>query len=285
MNVTKNQHFVPEFYLRSWNVPGREAVFLYDLENESFSTPNPSSTLVRRYYYEHDRQNPDNWLENILNEMEDRVAPILKRINEVLQHCNLKKGQLERELGAILNLDNQRVLKEFAAYQYLRIPGAIEQKAYELAPAGIPVDVLEEKLKPANFVSTGYDYIRDGIFQKLGMLACYTLDYDLLTSDWPCFDFKDSKDAPHLGEELGRSKEVFLMFPLIPKMLLLLFPKVAFPRSETMNKVALSRMTPGQARNTNTLIIQQANRWIIYNKKEDFIFKVARKRKRGRENR
>jgi hypothetical protein len=283
-NITKYQHLVPEFYLTSWQIPGKDSIFLYDLENRSVSTPNPSSALVRRYYYEQDRKTPDNWLEKILAKVEGRTSEVIGAAKQVLQNHQLssQEAMLRKQLNIVLNIENQRTLKEFAAYQYLRIPGAIEQKSYELTPSGIPADVLNEQLKPANFVATGYNYIKDRFFQELGILASYSFDYDFLTSDWPCFDFRDSSDAPLLGEEIGKSDQVFLIFPLLPKMLLLLFPKTAFLGSERHSNVALNRMAVSQVRNANSLIIQKANRWIVYNRREEFVFEVANKRKRDR---
>jgi hypothetical protein len=43
-----------------------------------------------------------------------------------------------------------------------------------------------------------------------------------------------------------------------------------------------SVMTAGNARNQNTLVIQKAERFVVASKAEDFIFKVAAKRKKSR---
>jgi len=148
MDITKRQHIVPVFYLKSWQAAGGNFLHLYDLEHKRVHKTNPESALVRRYYYEASRTSPDNRLETILAEMEGRASSVIHRINDIVDRSPSfsDESRLKKDLRTFLTEDNRRTLKEFAAYQYLRIPGAIERKAYELRPAGIDSDTLAKEV-------------------------------------------------------------------------------------------------------------------------------------------
>ncbi|AFM24866.1 DUF4238 domain-containing protein [Desulfomonile tiedjei] len=276
--ITRKQHYVPRFYLKSWLIPGLDKVWTYDLYHNKIKNLSPSSIVFENYYYEHDRDFPDNSIEDVLKKMEDKTAPILQEMNSIVQqHPNFsQEKQLTRALQDFLVEEKRKQIKEFAAYQYLRIPGAMERKAYELIPAKIPDEELREQLKPANFVTTGFDYVRNKFFQKLRMLLSCSFDYEFLTSDWPCFDFMHSPYAPALGVDIGNSRGVFLIFPLLPRVLLTLFSRSISPGVLSPPEPIVRPISAGEVRNTNTLTIQQARRWVIYNKNVDFVLKVAR---------
>lgn len=280
--ITKKQHFVPKFYLKSWQAPGKDSIWSYDLQHKSIKDRSPTSVLFEDYYYEHDREFPDNIVENLLSEMENETAPVIREINEIVQRYSRlsQENELQRDLRHVLKPDKRRILKKFAAYQYLRIPDAIEQKAYELRPENIAEGFLSEMLKPANFVLSGFDYIKNKFFQELRMVISYSLNYDFVTSDRPCFDFDDSRYTPRLGVDIGQNSGAFLIFPLVPKILLTLFARAMIPGDIIPPEPVITSISDGNVKNTNTLIIQQAKRCVIYNRREDFILKVARKRPR-----
>jgi hypothetical protein len=278
--ITKRQHIVPRFYLAYWNEPGTNVIHLHDLERKTRRTTSPAAALAEQYYYEYDRNLPDNFVENVLSQMENHAAPAIRSIHELVQkyHSYSEDRAIRRDFSDLLTYETRTILKEFAAYQYLRIPGAIEQKAYEMRPANIPADILKEHLKPANFVTTGFDYIKDRFFQELFMVISYSFDYEFVTSDWPCFDFKDSRYAPALGREIGSETDVFLIFPLLPRVLMTLLPRKALPGIIKPSEPVVQWMSEGDVKNVNSMIIQQARRWIVYNREDDSIFNAATKR-------
>jgi hypothetical protein len=166
-------------------------------------------------------------------------------------------------------------LSQFAAYQYLRVPGAIEQKAYELQPSELPEETRLHALNPGRFVESGFEYVRDR-FKDMKLMLLVSPDREFLTGDWPCFDVKDSDDSPLLGEEIGRSEDVVCYFPLAPRVAALFHLKTRPPRFSAMAQKDV------EVRSQNTLIIQNAERVVIASRGEQYVFAIAKKRKKGR---
>lgn len=280
-HITKRQHFVTESYLKFWLETGKRYLYLYDLPNKQCKKSTPKEILTQKYFYEHDMAKPDNEVENVLSLIDGEFAALLRDMNKIISKYRFSSEEktLRTELKALITLKNQIILKKFSAYQYLRIPGAMEQKRYELEPGKIHQLYLEEQLKPANFVRSGYEYIRERFLNHLGIIIFYSLDEELLTSDWPCFDFNCLDYSPILGEEIGLSKDVIIAFPLLPRVLMILYPYHAITGQQNKEHIEFGVFPKNKVKNTNKLIIQQASRWIISNKKCDFIFNIASKRK------
>jgi hypothetical protein len=152
---------------------------------------NPAKALVQSYFYEEDPASPDNRVENILSAMEGASAAAFKKIS-VGAASDRDATKLAAGLRSALtdaNLDN---FSQFAAYQYLRVPGAIDQKAYELQPSEVPEGERVHALNPGRFVESGYAYIKDR-FMAIKILMLVSPGREFITSDWPCFDMKDSR--------------------------------------------------------------------------------------------
>lgn len=119
-------------------------------------------------------------------------------------------------LQALITNDDVDNLSQFAAYQYMRVPGAIDQKTSEVQPSEISESERAHALNPGRFVESGYIYVRDR-FRAMKLLIFASPGRDFITSDWPCFDMKDSSDSPLLGEEIGRNPGVVCYLPLTPR--------------------------------------------------------------------
>lgn len=128
--ITKRQHIVPAFYLKQWCKNGATNVVSHDLEALTSFEVSPDSILVRRFFYEENPDAPDNRIENMLASMERECSAHFSNVNSIdLSSINLsnekEKSRLIREA---LTPEACKAIKKFAAFQYLRIPGAIEQK-------------------------------------------------------------------------------------------------------------------------------------------------------------
>jgi hypothetical protein len=282
--ITKRQHQVPQFYIRLW-ADSSNQIYLYDLQNQNHRFTGSKNILYDEVFYEEDPANPDNRIENILGEIEKASAPILKGLNEIInKYPNYSQGkQLKQELEVFLAPDKLQIIKNFSVFQYLRIPGAIEQKNYELQGSSMQKVDIDYALNPGRFVESGFDYLKER-FGALKMLLNYSHNESFLSSDWPCFDMKDSDDAPLLAEELGGSKEVVACITLGPRLRVIFYPQNFSSNPRLANPPDLIiKLTPdSQVKNHNTLIIQQAIRYVISNKRADFIYKIASKRKRNK---
>jgi hypothetical protein len=270
--LTRKQHIVPRFYLAQWaNLAGQ--IICHDLADDSVEARNPKTILVKAFFYEDDITSPDNRVENILGAMETVTASVLKKLDACR---NANPETWAAALIKTLTDDDIDALSRFAAYQYLRVPGAIEQKAYELQPSELPEETRLHDLNPGRFVESGFEYVRDR-FKDMKLLLLVSPGREFLTGDWPCFDMKDSDDSPLLGEEIGRSADVICYFPLSPRIAALFHSKAI--SAHLFHAVV---QTEADVKNQNVLVIQKTERVVIASREEQYIFAVAKERIKGR---
>lgn len=281
--ITKNQHHVPQFYIKLW-ADNSNQVYRYDLKNQYAKQTGTKKILSDEFYYEEDPNNPDNRIENLLGEIETEAAPIIKSLSEIINKYPLysQDRQIKKEIEQFLTPTRQSIIKKFSAFQYLRIPGAVEQKEYELQGSSLQKTQIDYGLNPGRFVESGFDYLEDR-FMTLKMMINYSYDGRFLTSDWPCFDMKDSDDAPLLAEEIGSSSVVVACMTLGPRLRVIFYP----PDFNNLKRVKtpdlmVKSTSDSQVKNHNNLIIQQAIQYVISQQQADYIYKIASKRKRDK---
>ena len=61
--ITKKQHYVPAFYLRAWNVPGKDFAHFYDMETGKVLINKPETMLAQNYFYEQQSRFPKNYID------------------------------------------------------------------------------------------------------------------------------------------------------------------------------------------------------------------------------
>lgn len=274
--VTENQHYVPKFYLRMWSLPGKNIVWRHDLKDGSARKYSPKSILKDSFFYEEDKDAPDNRVENLLGRMENECAPDFKKLHELTMSGEKDEKTMLEQIKNALSDDTCAAIKTFAAYQYVRVPGAIERKSYELETTNLMSEQKDYLLNAGRFVETGFSYVH-GKIQSLKLLVMLSTTRDFVTSDWPFFDFKDFDFAPLLGEEIGVNPDVIAYVPLNPRLGGILYPFDHFPRiGNRIPSVHIISCRDSMVRNQNALVIQQAVRYVIARERSDFIFRVAR---------
>jgi hypothetical protein len=276
--LTRRQHFVPRFYLAQWDNSNHEVV-QHDLADDTMVHKSAKNILWEEYYYEEDPSAPDNRVEEILGKIETDAAVVFEKIRSFNDADPMK---IEQRLKSGLTKHEIKIIRRFAAFQYFRVPGAIEHKRFELQPSEISEAVKEMALNPGRFVESGVAYLEKS-FQRLSVLLLVSNGQDYITSDWPCFDAADSDEAPLLGEDLGSKAGVVAYLPISTRVAALFFSKEYSVLSPQVSKEAITRVqTDGEVRNQNALVIQKAERFVVASRESPFIFKVASKRKKGR---
>jgi len=284
--LTKRQHFVPAFYLRLWHKKHNgSALVCYDIQEMRSFQSSPDKILVKQNFYEEDSKNPNNTVEKILGQMESKCSVVFNQLGsiEIDTSNSLKEKKCLQQVESALINNSASLLKEFAAYQYLRIPGAINQKKYEMQTNCMPEPMKEKALIAGSFVQSGFTHIKQR-FQTLKMLILISKGEDFITSDWPCFDLKYDFYSPLLGEEVGNSSEVVVYMPITPRIAAILFHPDFCENipSNQISDVVVKYCRNAEVRNQNTLVIQQAERFVVACKGSPFIFQVAMKRKKSR---
>jgi hypothetical protein len=280
--ITRRQHYVPDFYLRQWS-DAKERITCHDIPNGKTFACDPANALLQSYFYEEHPSQPDNRIENILAVMEGASSVAFKKLF-AQPYTAASTVDPRKEASALQRLitdEDADNLSRFAAYQYMRVPGAIAQKTYELQPSEVPEYDRTHGLNPRRFVESGYGYVADR-FKAMKLMIFASPGREFITSDWPCFDMKDSPDSPLLGEEVGRNPRVVCYLPLTPRFGAVFFTANFSRTAAQVSRVVVSPQTDSFVKNQNTLVIQQAERFVVASKPEPYIFQIAAKRKKAR---
>jgi hypothetical protein len=280
--LTRRQHIVPDFYLSQWaNTNGR--ITCHDIPERRTFACDPAKALAQSYFYEEDPSQPDNRVEKILSAMEGVCSVTFKKLFAHGQAAatSTDPRKAAAALQALVTNEDADNLSQFAAYQYMRVPGAIDQKAYEVQPSEISESERAHALNPGRFVESGYTYVQDR-FRAMKLLILASPSREFITSDWPCFDMKDSLDSPLLGEEIGRNPGVVCYLPLTPRFGAVFFTSDFSTAASRVARVIVRPQPDGVVKNQNTLVIQRADRFVVASKEEPYIFQIAAKRKKVR---
>ena len=281
-HLTKRQHYVPRSYLQLWSNESGQLVGHDLVSGESFVS-SPKGLLNMRYFYEENRADPDNRVENILSRVESYTVPVFKKMDAILSRHSTNPSNAATDLRRELTNQDADNLACFSALQYLRVPDAIAQKRRELQASDITENELDCALNPGRFTLSGYDYVRDR-FRQMKLMLMISPGREFITSDRPCFDMKDSDNAPLLGEEIGQDPQVVCYLPITPRMGAVFYPVHFSADSPAAPKFTVRTVADSLVKNQNTLVVQQAARYVVAMREETYIFKIAAKRKRGRTN-
>jgi Protein of unknown function (DUF4238) len=283
--LTRNQHHVPAFYLRQWRGSDSHRLVAFDLKEQSSAHKSPKKIMTTSWFYEEDVDAPDNRVENILGQIETKCAPHFAVLGAlpISRVRPSETGELVKVVQAALTPQVCQAIKTFAALQYVRTPGAIERKRGELVPSTLSQEQKDYLLNAGRFTEAGFAWVENR-FESLKLLVIMSTGPNFLTSDWPCFDFKDSNDAPVLGRDVGQDQGVVVCMPLTPRLAAILYPPrlVDDGSSFATPKAIANAAGPGQVRNVNTLVIQQADRFVVADEDNDFVLAIAAKRKKSR---
>lgn len=274
--LTKRQHYVPRTYLEAW-VSSNGKFALHDLKKRKCVPSSPDGAMVVGWFYEEDQSAPDNRVEKILSQVEGAAAISLKKLTAAsLKHT---PNDVSRELKRTLEASDEIALREFVCYQYLRVPGAIRQKEFELQTSSLTESEKKHALNPGRFTESGFNYLLPKM-RSMKSILFISPGREFVTSDWPCFDIKDSPLTPTLGEEIGQDAGVVTYCPLTPRIAMVLVPPNFTNAANAAPAGCAFPVSDQVVRNQNALVVQQAERWVVASKAEPYIFQIGEKRKK-----
>lgn len=278
--LTKRQHYVPRFYLERWTGNSVYAC-LHDLRETRAFFASPKDALLQKYWYEDDPKQPDNVFENHLAKMEARTSAHLSKLIEhaLSVGSTIKNHKKYGVFSPQLPPDVFLNVVDFVAYQYFRVPGANDQKRFEVSAISGTEEEKEAELRPGRMTVTGYEYAIER-FRRMNASIYVSPNREFLTSDWPCFDFANLDKTPALGEDIGKDPRVVLYMPLSPRVALIMYPLGHHEHAVKIPPVMFYEASDGFVKNQNALIVQQAERFVVASSEASFIFEIAAKRKK-----
>ena len=277
MTVKRNKHhYVPRFYLDYWQAPDKKYAYFHDLDSEKIISVNPRNHLLIHDYYE----NPDlfepNEVETLLSKVEQDASQLLRDLVRVLTSCGplSKNARLAGDLKNFLTTKAQMKLLEFFTYQYLRVPGANEQKNFEALGLPVSEKVRTEHLHPGMMTVEGFNYTMPRLMKNMSMTLSVAINSSYLTSDRPGFDFQPGMYAPQLGVEIGRSEWVIGMMPLHPLLLISWYHKSSPYFSKDFPQPLVDFSDPQQTLLSNLAIVRHAQKYVVSKSKDASIFRL-----------
>lgn len=236
--ITKNQHYVPQFYLRNFMNENHE-LWIYNRLAEKCSARNPKSICYEDFLYETPWEDANselgkyiliNDIENELSKYETEYGSLVKKIIEICSDPHNKKA-------LICNADEKKLLANLVANMFLRNPWSLNQANVNSFPDDIinnpEIQSIDQLLQLLNFGGTGSlikaankkvwlnAKIHGSVPEKLGselqhlnIVFLYSKDTPFITSSFPIlYETIDSTD------EITHIKNICL--PLHPNLAIL----------------------------------------------------------------
>ena len=277
--TTKNQHYVPQFYLKGFciNHPNTDSfVYVYDKKKAKEKPPKQpksvSSICKEIFYYKQTKEGDDD-VEKRLSNIESQIAPIIKHIKD-----NINKGIAlsEKEkfmLAFMVGLSVTRVpsfrfpIRETFQWRLERVLDDIKQnpknKEEELIkemPEGSFIAGDRCSLKPMAEMA---GFIAKTALKKPFefLLPCGTT---FITSDNPVLHFGDQ----NMGVEHPLS---CVFFPLRKDIGLL-----CNPRGKDMN---IRQLAKKEVKEINKEIVYKADRYVICDRQSEVLVRLVKEYK------
>lgn len=262
----KNQHYVPESYLKAWATDS--SVPIYHLEQERELPPQNISNICSRSYF----NSEETYVEPVLGELEDAHAEAFDA---------LRDGTSLRALS----IRERRLLLSFVFTQRQRtrlMRDEIRDSAEEYFRENIRKDVAAAGYDPTEYTDLEDPFFKQtvqgvhhfmmlhGILAPIGNheLVCAVLenetDTDFITSEAPVIfanpRFKEERDMTYVGMANG-GLQVYC--PLSPRLCLLFYdPEVYLVNTDRSWHAALTKTA--DVRELNLLQMRTTDTFVLY---------------------
>lgn len=224
--ITINQHYVPQHYMKLWaDASGK--IWLHDLANNVKGKTGTKSILSDEYFYEDDKNKPTNEIEDILGEIENKAAPVLKAIaelkpNELLKNeMDIHKEICQRAALVLAKAGAFEKLLSFISAQLIRTPNIVEQMAQTIKEA--PLSDVEREIftmqnEPNQLVRLGLERLPRHLQSSYEVILGFSSGAPFVTSDHPVSEFftNTAEVLPQPVYNLLHGTQVIALFPISP---------------------------------------------------------------------
>lgn len=250
MNKVKNQHYVPQFYLKQW-ANNKKQLFVYDKKQNKNFTSNVKSIASSKFFYDfpiideiakneiriHLKRNgyedtyidslfQEQVLENGFSQLESIVSPLLNQIIKKIDDVSLLSENRIKNYP-IFTKDNKKIFSDYIASQLVRT------NKHKLFQKDMTIQLFDGMKKVyKNNTNDNLIVEVDNNFHKwqyVGNILPLTFEFSKLFESYKWIIYRNFTDMPYyisdspvtqygqLGKFGLKEKGVEIRFPLSPK--------------------------------------------------------------------
>jgi hypothetical protein len=274
MNIVKNQHYVPRFYLERFAFE-EEQIHVFDKTSGRCFPNNVKNVACEKYFYDI----PDKYLwegaefqliERQLSRMEDRFAPCRDEILHIVAAGHTFGEQLKSEFAefVILQLLRTKTFRE-RHLQMGRLIQGIVQANPDLASGFVTPDDRVSLEHAAMMFSPDFSApMREAILNHIWIIGNSDTEKLFYTSDSPVVRRATVRDSL-MGTDGLASPGIQLYLPLTPKYILMLFERSVHKNLERLENSSFTYTDSRVITSLNMLQVYESYRQ-IYSNQGDF---------------
>ena len=283
---TKQQHWVPRFYLRSW-IHQKDQLWCFDKSNGSVYSPNYQKVAGSSWFYDlietRDPNEPELYqaIEKLLADIEGQCAPLIDKLRIMAQQLIAAWPGEPEGIAQPLTEKERHKLSGFIALQHLRTAQFRSEAAdshtkyHQLAlekilPIGFPdldpadwtVTIDENEIKKLHIeilldFQSYIPYFRD----KYWIYGVNVSSKPLITSDNPVV-LLPAPVHPTIPCDGIDSYGMQIIFPVSPKLVITMYDPKMYPHQRAMHR-QLGFLTEQTVYDYNELQLRQCRRQIF----------------------
>lgn len=236
MAKKKNQHFVPQFYLKNFSIENnKKSIGLYNLEKELF-VPNTSikNQASEDFYY-----GKDGKIEEKLSHIENLLAP---KISEIITTQELPKRESEEHIALLIHIIITEMRNPTNISQTQNSLSAMKEEILKFAPKSteneqLPLEISHEEAIELSF--SAYEKVLPMCMDLEFKLLVNKTNSSLITSDFPVIKYNQFLENKKCnGSIVGYGAlglQIFL--PLNPQFCILFYDPTVYKVGTRKSKI------------------------------------------------
>lgn len=274
MNIVKNQHYVPRFYLDRFAFEG-EQIHVFDKSNSRSFLANVKNVACENYFYDI----PEKYLaegvdfqvvEKELSKLENRFAPCRNEILSFVESGHSIGEQLKNEFAefVLLQLLRTKTFRE-RHLQTGRLIQGVVQDNFELASGFLtPDDQISLEHASMIFRPDFSAPMREAILNHIWIIGYNDTDKSFFTSDSPVVRHATVRASP-VGSNGLASPGIQVYLPLTSNYVLMMFERSAHKNLRKLEGSVFTYTDSKAVTWLNVLQVYESYRQ-IYSNQNDF---------------